>query len=189
MVKIGIIGTAGRKEDGSRMSKELYEKMKILTYRLITHIESDLSKIELFSGGAAWSDHLAVNMYLEHQELKLTLCLPCQWDTSKSQYIDTGEYDYRINPGKTSNYYHKKFSDKMEQNTLKEIDTCIQKGADVKIEDGFHARNNLISQNVDFLIAFTWGLKQPKDGGTLNTWQNCPSSVKKVHISLEMFNQ
>lgn len=180
MVRIGIIGTAGRKEDANRMSKELYDKMKILIYRMIIYIEPDFSKIQLVSGGAAWSDHLAVSLYLEHSEINLSLHLPCQFDEGK--YINS-------KTGNIGNYYHGKFSDKVGYNTLKEIGLCIQKGANIKVGDGFYDRNNSISQSVDYLIAFTWGTEgKPKDGGTSNTWKSCPPSVKKIHISLELFS-
>ncbi|SNW61930.1 Hypothetical protein ORPV_26 [Orpheovirus IHUMI-LCC2] len=111
-VTIAIIGTAGRKEDGQKMSAELYEKMiYAVKYIIIHHFKMDMGKVTLISGGAAWADHIAVNLYNNGYVKDLVLHLPCEWNEGK--YLDTGSRDWRVNPGKTSNYYHEQFSKKI----------------------------------------------------------------------------
>ena len=55
-VKVSIVGTAGRKEDGKKMTKELYylmyEKAK---YVIINEFKLELSQCHVVSGGAAWA--------------------------------------------------------------------------------------------------------------------------------------
>ncbi len=196
MVRIGIIGTAGRKEDKLKMSKDLYDKMKSFVIKIIDEIlklESNKeSQLILVSGGAAWSDHLAVTLFLQdienENQRKLQLYLPCEWDSDKKQFIDLGIFDPYKNSGGTSNYYHKLFTEKMGHNTLEDLHLAIQKGANVKTEKGFYARNSLVANDVDYLIAFTWGQskEEPKDGGTLHTWNCCPKEVKKIHVPLSL---
>lgn len=182
MVRIGIIGTAGRKDDGPKMSSELFEKMfEHITNYITEELGYNLSEVELVSGGAAWADHLAVVLYLTYYVKSLMMYLPAKWE--EDAYHDTGVVDWRTNPGGTSNYYHRKFSEKYGKDSLKEIQEAIDSGAEIDCTTlGFHNRNSQVAK-VDHLIAYTWGTgDKPKDGGTLNTWSKCKS--KKVHIPL-----
>ena len=53
---VSIVGTAGRKEDAIKMSRELYEKMVQKAEQVITQqLNLDLSQTHLVSGGAAWA--------------------------------------------------------------------------------------------------------------------------------------
>lgn len=175
MVIISVIGTAGRDKNANYTS-ELFTKM----VRAAKYIMRNLTDITLVSGGAAWADHIAVRLYLEGFVSKLILHLPCEWDNN--QYIDYGVYDWKTNPGKTSNYYHRKFSSILGVDTLQEINEAIKKGAEVHIHKGFHLRNNPVAI-CDYMIAFTWSpTNVPADGGTLDTWNKCVSN--KYHISL-----
>ncbi|CAH6419741.1 Hypothetical protein HVR_LOCUS818 [uncultured virus] len=175
MVKIAVIGTAGR-DKSQTYTADLFNRMVVAA----KYIMRNLTNITLISGGAAWADHVAVQLFLEGFASKLILCLPCEW--KGSQYLDTGVYDWRINPGRTSNYYHSEFSTAMNRSTLFEIQEAIDKGAEVQIHKGFHNRNSSIA-NCDYMIAFTWSSTDvPADGGTLYTWNKCTTT--KYHISL-----
>jgi len=64
-VAVAIIGTAGRKEDASKMSAAVFERM-------VVHAETFLhntcglpnERVVLVSGGSAWADHVAVKLFL-----------------------------------------------------------------------------------------------------------------------------
>lgn len=188
MVIISIIGTAGRDKINT-YTPELFNKM-IITAK---YMMRNLTNITLISGGAAWADHIAVCLYLEGFVSKLVLHLPCKWENNKIRYFDTGEFNWRTNPGGTSNYYHSNFSRIIGRNSLLDINKAIEKGAEIVIHDGFHLRNNPIA-NCDYMIAFTWSPTNiPAEGGTLDTWNKClfksegGTTLGKYHISLKIF--
>ena len=53
---VGIIGSAGRKEDCKKMTKDIFYKMVEKAEKVITEdFRLDLSKVHLVSGGAAWA--------------------------------------------------------------------------------------------------------------------------------------
>jgi hypothetical protein len=155
-------------------------------YKKAIEVLSTLNEpIELVSGGAAWADHLAVNMFLDDLDTinitGLTLFLPAAFDLNSAQYVEQG---FR-SAGSVANYYHRKFSTKMCYNTMEEIVKAAQKGADLNdLFKGFHNRNIQVGKS-DFILAFTWGEGDvPKDGGTKHTWDNSKAK-KKLHISLK----
>ena len=56
LVKVSIVGTAGRKEDGKKMTKELYNQMYDKAKDIIVNkFKLDLSQCHVVSGGAAWA--------------------------------------------------------------------------------------------------------------------------------------
>lgn len=176
-MKVGIIGTAGRKDDAPRMSRALYEQMY---YRAHKEIRTRVapSEVILVSGGAAWADHIAVSLRLGKLPYKkLHLHLPALF--VKGKYV--GGYG---SPGGTANHYHEKFSAKMGSNTLDGISRALKLlGVESHVYKGFHARN-LVVADVDFLLAFTFGPGAwPKAGGTSHTWRHS-SAAEKLHISL-----
>jgi len=96
-MKIAIIGTAGRKEDGAKLSKDVYHKMvadaqhqiaglikggmPLKYYQaadpkpLYAHVSP--TPINLVSGGAAWADHIAVSLYLmDHSDAPIKIHKP-----------------------------------------------------------------------------------------------------------------
>lgn len=176
MVTVSIIGTAGRDKSQS-YSRELYDKMIFAAKYAL----AGLQDVTLVSGGAALSDHVAVSLYLEGFVDGLILHLPCKW--TGSAFIDTGLYDWRQNPGRTSNIYHQRFSNIVGIDSLAEISRAIEKGATVYDHyNGFHARNSEVAKT-DYMLAFTWSKTgAPVDGGTLDTWNK--SKAQKIHIDL-----
>ena len=183
-ITVTIIGTAGRKEDACKMDKDIYDKMvKASMYVIETHFKLKMETVTLVSGGAAWSDHVAVKLYNMNKVKDLILYLPCEWEQGK--YRDTGERDWKVNPGRTSNYYHEQFSKKIGENTLEQIELAYKKGAKIITQyNGFHNRNSKVAQS-DYVIAFTWGEdNEPKEGGTLFTWKLC--NGYKVHLPLNL---
>lgn len=185
-MKIAIIGSAGRRSDGPKVSRDLYIKAFCKAKREIEKIvKRSGGPVELVSGGAAFIDHLAVSLFLDSfMDCSLTLHLPCPFDMKLCRYEDDGSRDFRKNPGGTCNYYHKLFSQKMGGNTLSGIKRAIDKGASIFVGNGFFDRNKQVAK-CDHMLAFTFGTDDiPKDGGTRNTWDIAPSSCVKTHISL-----
>lgn len=176
---ISIIGTAGRSKTDF-LTKDIYKKMVKKTKEIIEKVfNKDPENVFLVSGGAAWSDHIVINLYLENYITTGRLYLPAEWDFNNKRYLEVDKYNY----GKHSNYYHKLFSKEVGKNTLEELDFSIKKGLEIDIQNlGFKNRNLKIAES-DYLIAFSWGKTYPSSPGTLDTW-NKSKSTNKIHVSL-----
>ena len=186
-MNIAIIGSAGRGEDGPKITRTVYTR----AYEWLLSELADVPVLErhLRSGGAAAMDHLAVELYLAGAAASLTLILPCEWEPTKLQFADTGERDWRTNPGGTSNHYHREFSRRLQRSpwaeSLAQIQQAINRGAVVHVVPGFHNRNVPVG-HVDRLYALTFGHFSPKDGGTKHTWDHSPAPFKR-HVGLHLF--
>lgn len=180
MIKVAIIGTSGRDKTISKdMTPELLSKMIEKSKEIIEHtFHLDPSNVTLISGGAAWSDHVVVKLFMEHYVSDGLLYLPAQWDVDNKKYAEDTSY------GKISNYYHNLFSKKIKINTLEEIDCCIKNGLKIDTESpGFFQRNSEIAKS-DYLIAFSWSkLDYPTTGGTADTWKKS-KTINKIHVPL-----
>lgn len=161
-MKLGIIGTAGRGYDGDKLTTSHWNMMCFIAIGLAHGLKTDY----LVSGGAAWGDAVAVKLYLEGIVSKLSLHLPAKFDKHSNEYFyGNSSFD----TGRTSNYYHKKFSDKLGINSLSHIGQAILK-CDVMMGRDFKERNTLIANEANALLAFTFGDGPTlKDGGTLDT--------------------
>ena len=122
-------------------------------------------------------------MFLQGEVPHLTLHFPCKFEnTDRPQFIDNSEKDWTKNPGRTTNIYHRKFSAKIKDDSLQQIQSAILVGATYKECEGFHDRNSKVARS-RYLIAFTWSDTDiPKKGGTRNTWDKCKG--RKIHIPL-----
>jgi len=176
---IAIIGTAGRKEDGDKLSLDLYNRMYYDVIWRFSEMNVSVEERHLVSGGAAWADHLAVRAFLEDECVSLSLHLPAMFGGCRYLGMNSSKYD----PGRIANYYHGLFSNKVKTNTLLEIAAAIKKGAGLTVSKGFKERNLLVGKS-DAVLAYTFGQESfPKDGGTLHTW-NSSSAKIKTHIPL-----
>lgn len=204
MTTIAIIGTAGRREDASRIDRPLYDAMFDEAVRAIRSWGSTTA----VSGGAAVSDHLAVRAFLEGAVASLRLFLPAVFDGRR--YIP--DHSVRSNPGRTTNQYHEDFSDACGIDSLGEIAEAIRRGAKVGIHAGFHRRNLEVAGACSHLLAFTFGRSAKpypdgsafadfgpsdegfskaeaanlKDGGTAHTWGEAWRPVVKRHVNLSL---
>ena len=184
-MRVAIIGTAGRKEDLSKLDPFSYLLMLSICSSFIHGIGE---KVTLVSGGAAWSDHLAVLMYLDNKKgFSLELNLPAPFENG--QYRETCQ---KFCTGKTTNYYHRQFSSNIgNNNNLKGFNSLDQlaraiETSKVNVCNGFKERNTLVA-NSDVLIAFTFGNKNVvKPGGTADTVRKYLSSGKTrgYHVDL-----
>ncbi len=200
-VTVSIIGTAGRKEDGPKMSAALFDRMCTAASRIIQD-EWKLSPgmVQLVSGGAAWADHVAVKLYIgsvlgavahrngdESMFAGLTVHLPCAMNEIKSSAptaVDTGSSDWKSNPGRLMNQLHREFTAKLGRNTMVDILAARAYGAKLTVSNGFHARNAIVATS-KYVLAFTWGEGDtPKDGGTKFTWDKAKTLYKR-HVPLK----
>jgi hypothetical protein len=159
---VGIIGTAGRGADAKRLSGFMYERMYSVAKDIIGP-----RYVDLVSGGAAWSDHIAVKLFLySPMNPGLSLELPTIFHGGK--YEEGKLYD-GFDVGRISNHYHRQFSIAAKCDSLQEIQEAINRGARTTIGRGFFNRNLQIAK-ADTMIAFTFGNKEKlKDGGTAHT--------------------
>lgn len=195
MVKLAIIGTAGRRDDAGVLDKDVYTRMIEGTKKFIDHFGIG-NNLELVSGGAAWADHLVVELCKEGlvSFKNLTLYFPCRLE----YYGFEGEDEKSQKTANTINYYHKLFSDKVGLNSIADLNLAVKSSATTEVYAGFHARNYRVAKSLlpgDHVLAFTTGnpkSTQPswtirsfddlrvsgktaglKDGGTEHTFGLC----------------
>lgn len=185
-MSISIIGSAGRNNE--YYDRETYNRMidhaKIIINQIIRSNQWDEKEVEIVSGGAALSDHVAVSLFLEGTINKIKLCLPCHFN--QSRYVETNSI------GKNSNRYHDFFHRKTGINSLCEIQTAIDQGAKTEVYSGFFDRNNKVAKS-QYVLAFSledgnysiWvpGEKssiksRPTKGGTKYTWNKANQSIR-----------
>lgn len=209
---LAIIGTAGRKEDKARLSYQHYDRMVQAAVKLILHVNIDHNNVKVFSGGAAWADHVAVTLALlgAISYENLTLFLPATLD-ERCGYVGSTERAEKT--ASTANYYHQIFSKVTGKNSINDLINVGLKGSHLIPGNGsFHARNSDVAKAVSpdgALLAYTFGNDdQPqqsiwtirkfdgsvkadeaglKDGGTADTWNKCFGT--KFHCRLGHMDQ
>jgi len=188
MTALAIIGTAGRAGLHNLMDDQTFQRMVGKAAEVTRTLDFD-GKLLLASGGAAWADHVAVNMFRSLPErFDLTICGPCPWDREKKRFHDTGVRNWKTNPGGTANYYHELFRRAARIDGLTQIDEChdFLAGFTYISGDGFHERNKLVVEFADYVLAFTFGQgDEPADGGTLHTWNLAKAAgIDCRHVSI-----
>lgn len=185
---VAVIGTSGRKDDEIKLNANLYQKMIVRVEEIIEKtFKLDWDNVVLYSGGAAYADHVAVALFLKYspsKKIKLVIETPCGWDFDRCQFSDNGGYGWQQNPGWTLNKYHTAFSKKCKLHSLDDIYSAIMKGAQVIVSNGFFDRNLKVAK-AERMIALTFGVGKPKDGGTGHTWGHSKlESEHKIHVCL-----
>jgi len=187
---IGIIGTAGRGLDAEKINPKLWKKMLVDVENRLKVEPNDFPATSLFdienrnelilvSGGAALSDHLAVQAFLNGWASGLILYMPAEWNGKK--FVEgSGKFDC----GRIANYYHRNFSKKAKIDSLSQLEEVRKMGAKFIVNlNGFKARNKQVAKIVNRLIAYTFNEgEEPGDGGTAHTWGLC--GAPKIHVSL-----
>lgn len=162
-MKLAIIGTAGRREDADILTRAHWRMMCVIgrTVAVTT------GATELVSGGAAYADHVAVQLFLDGDVKRLSLHLPA--DLHPSGFASTSDpYD----AGRVANHYHREFSKVAGIDSLAQLNQAVGAGAKVSVNlNGFKARNTDVANSADVMLAFTFGQgERLKDSGTKDTW-------------------
>lgn len=178
MSKLAIIGTAGRYSDG----KQLATDPKRYLMRMLDAAR-EVSRLtgatELISGGAAWSDHIAVLLFIEDPErYSLELELPAALEPNSEgglKYHDKGTRDFKDNPGAVSNHYHHQFNATLAKSRLGSsfVDFFLVSShpkVTINVGTGFLERNLVVAAKAHHCLAMTFGDdRQLKEGGTMHT--------------------
>lgn len=175
--RVAIIGTAGR-DNAHQLSAELWDAM-------LDHARGQVRVDDhLISGGAAWADHLAVELFLEGRVAGLTLHLPAPL-TDRGGFV--GEFG---SSGGVANYYHERFRQCTGVDGLSRIRQALGCGAQHTTQqaapgyEAMKARNKLVASQCNTVLAYTWSQDgSPADGGTAQTWQMA-SSARREHVGL-----
>lgn len=183
MFYIGIIGTAGRGAEYKLFTKENYSLLVNSFHECFKSL-ANTKEVRLFSGGAAFIDHIAVKLFLTGEYEGLELFLPSEFDRENNKYKGF------IQSGARSNELHYLMELQTKNASLKQIGDAINKGAIVHQYDDFFKRNNALAlyanRNNATVYASTFGTENiPKDGGTKYTWNRL--TCTKFHISLNHF--
>jgi hypothetical protein len=179
MIRLGIIGTAGR--NPNQLKKLSTYHMQWINDTIKSYIEFVIEKnpneIILVSGGSAWVDHVAIQLYLEGNFGGLELYLPTNFDKKIKKFEPTYE-------GNILNLLHSACAEKIGHSVFDDLyEVVTDPNVKIIIKKGFFQRNTLISQNNDHLIAFTFDKIAPSNGGTHDTWSKTKHN-NKIHFSL-----
>lgn len=178
MQRVAIIGTSGRDGAASkRLTSELFDRMVAACHERIIEQHPDVAQVCLVSGGAAWADHVAVELFLTKGYGVLELCLPCGWDGEHHEFTNLPTTQC----ASTANSLHRAFSRVLKRNTLQDISRAQERGAILTFHNGFLARNNLVART-PWVIALTFGKKQPDSSGTTYTWVRAQG--QRTHLCL-----
>lgn len=164
MVRVGIIGTACRDRDFVD---------RVVYYQALLYLEQWLSsqwswsEIILVSGGAAWSDHLAVLLYLRHPGCRIDLKLPEPLAVT-------------LEGRSTSAYHHRCFEQSTGIPSLSHLQS-VPIGS-LSLYHGFKARDRVIASSVDILIALTKDGNGKLTSGTQYTWNSTPDNIPKYIV-------
>lgn len=210
MQKLAIIGTAGRKEDQGILTGEHYDRMVDGAVKLIGHLNLDPREIKLYSGGAAWADHIAVTLVKRGgiAAENLTLFIPTNLEYYGYEAADQTNVNQK-RTADTCNYYHKMFSSRVGINSIQELNDVRKQGAMLdNSATGFHARNAMVARSLEddgHVLAFTTGLANYpqadwtirsfergveadaaglKDGGTAHCWNLVKSFKHHARIGV-----
>ena len=214
IVRVAIVGTAGRGDDAGKVDGALFAKMTEYARHVIVDVwKLSMANVHLVSGGAAVTDHVAVALFLQPKSTwhGLTLHLPCSWNERKARA------DESCDNGCTMNSYHDEWAEQLgrstlaeigitrstlaeigitrstlpeigiTRSTLAEIEIARSKGAQLTVSSGFLARNRRIAAEAQYMLAFTWSdTDAPKQhSGTSYTWSAAAAGrVRKLHVPL-----
>lgn len=167
MANLAIVGSAGRGEDGAKVSLDLYASMVQKAKDTIQILAGQDIQIDcLVSGGAAFADHVAVTLFLLRYVPRLVLYFPCGFDMDEAKFVDQ-----RGDTGAIVNHYHRKFSQALSFDSMLQLKKAIETdNCEMTVKMGFKNRNSLVANAADAMLAMTFGSGPVvKNGGTSDT--------------------
>ncbi len=185
-MRIGIIGSAGRKGDLGFIDKDKYKN-------IVRSFKDKISEISggkpatLVSGGAAVIDFIACILHQRNpDQFNIKLYLPAEFDFNNQYFVGGPTAD-------VANFYHRMFSEKMGKNKdltlIRMADCLIHNHTKYEVHKGFLERDKVIADNCDILLAATFGNKEKlKPGGTKHTWDCFGNRGPKFHLDLHILD-
>lgn len=192
-VDFAIIGFAGGHVPSQHsLTHTLFDRMVARAERIVTEeFALTWDRVHLISGGAPWSDHIAVVLFLNHVDegAALTVLAPSEWDDTTGRFVDNGSGpSWKTNPGRCENALHERFARCVGRDPFIDLRAAAFLGATIDTTYlGFHARNTGIAQRAQRLLAFSWSDGgEPQEGGTRDTWNKCRSldAARKRHVPM-----
>jgi hypothetical protein len=200
---IAVVGTSGRQEAGARLVAADFSAMVERVSRSVRPTDV------LISGGAAWADHVAVQLFLDGKVGGLVLHLPGELmmkevpgETPRMQF-DNGGF---MTSGSTANLYHDQFATALglqPGDTIAQLQQAIDKGAVVTFGNGasptrsndteissFIARNRWIAQDATramVTLSFDPTPNGPNDGGSghaVREHKRWNPGAKQLHLDI-----
>lgn len=196
-MRVGIIGSAGRGDDGAKINLTLLNRLEHMLCEWVYDQEKIAKVTTVVSGGAAFVDWLGSSLVFtflnnrnEFANSKLSLYLPAPFDTINEKFIENKSF--RFDAGVMSNFYHRQFILRTGISSLKDMADWIkdEKTTKTTVLSGFKSRNTAIAKNCDVLIAATFGNgAKLKSGGSADTMRKFlelhPDNVdKSYHLDL-----
>jgi len=199
MIKLAVLGETGR---DPAMAKHLRaDHMLFIKETILNFIESILkvspSNVILVSGGSAWAEYCAVQLYLEHEFGGLDLYLPSKFDHKQKKYINTHE-------GRTLNALLEHCQEITGQDVFLDLTKVVARSLvlaktsretggkpikkhniNITIKRGFKQRNTLIAKNTNYLLVFALDEYSPKSGDLLHTWIKFADDCNKFYYQLK----
>lgn len=187
-VPVAVIGTAGRRAaEVSQLSEVAFGRMVAKCREIIEQVWGlRPSEVQLVSGGAAWSDHVAVHLFLHHAGYdSLHLHMPCPFGAD-GRFAAGASSDASV--PRSANRYHATFSSRVARDSLAELQQAVAEGAAVTDSyDGFQHRNAAVAK-AGRVIAFTMAASDDAElprGGTAHTWRMAAKTgACRVHVSI-----
>lgn len=208
-IRIAIIGSMGSAKHGDKAlyTKELWlamvEKAKSYLFQAWIQDWTLVEKVTLISGGSAFADHVAVEVFKhwkeENKPVELQLFLTTPFDKTYSQFDESEELasnNQYMNRGKHTNRSFDYFSKVMERDMIKDfafVQNMYPNEVHFRLsERGFKDRDRMIARTCSHMLAFTFqeGPAPKPGGGTAYTWSQCfVHSSLKHHVSLLTLQQ
>lgn len=195
MNTLAIIGSAGQRDDAARLSRQVYGAMRDDAAAVVERLDIET----VVSGGAAFADHVAVDLFLTGVIKNLILFLPCRFTLGKF----AADRHSIGSTAETANNLHAAFKRSCGVDGLMEIDEARKRGAVMQVFFGFKRRNLEVAAACTHMQAYTFGPARTigefapddegfqssraaglKDGGTAHTWTECWNAQWKRHANL-----
>ena len=178
--RIAIVGTAGT-ENPQALSRALWAITLADAAQRVRRTD------HLVAGGAAWMEHLAVQLFLEGRVTGLTLHLPAPF--VQGQFLGPDR-----SAGAAANAVHQRFSDLVGINSRADLSRAIARGAEVTTQpvaagySALVARSRRVASDADAVLAYTFaGGAEPSGAGARETWDLVLGP--KVHIPIDRLLQ
>jgi len=188
---VGIIGSCGRTAAEQKVASPLLWKRMLARAKFVIGSvwKLPLDSIVLVAGGSAWSDHVAVALFLAQQRdhaespdtwpafagLELYLPTPLEEDGFRKTTAT----------GKRLNGLHHAFASTSQYDSLQDWKQLPKSAFRLCTPpNNFLARNRALAQRCTHLLAFpsSLALEESVHTGTSYTWQQCSTNVDKVYV-------